>query len=453
MKIAKLKRGKPYIFTDVKTWGGKGDNLLKLNEVFNVPQGFVLSADTYTDWVNQTSLAQELNEIAQQNPETAYARVRESFQTTNLPDDLTKKLNTEFEKLRKPLAVRSSSIAEDGSNNSFAGQHESILGVSNFEEFLMAIKEVYASLFTPRAVQYRQSQGLSQTDAIALVVQEMIDPVVSGVAYSPSPNNLDEILIESTWGLCTSIVEGRSCDIYRVLDTVTGNVIQDISPKKNEMDVYNAKTKKVETQKISWLSGKKVSSSLTQEQVIEVAKTIKSIERAYGMPMDMEFAFDNKSNLFVLQARPLTGTVQNEINLQLPNIPTDRVLARSRNTRNQGIYEGPVVVVRKVDHANRSFDVDGDLIELNKQFKEGYVLLTPEVPPQLEQYVTNARAMYATECGTTGHAAAIAVEKGIIYLGRGTSNIPNLLQTVRSGMQVGIAVSKDEGILYIPEEK
>ncbi|MGV8141061.1 MAG: PEP/pyruvate-binding domain-containing protein [Candidatus Woesearchaeota archaeon] len=449
MRIAKLKRGKPYLFTDVKTWGGKGDNLLKLNEVFNVPKGFVLSADTYTDWIRQTKLDESINDALRKDPEDAYRTIREICHKAAFPKDLVSILNKEFIELKKPLAVRSSSIGEDGSSNSFAGQHESVLGVTNFNQFLMAIKEVYASVFTPRAIQYRKNQQLGIEDSIAIVVQEMVKPRVSGVAYSPSPNNLNEILIESTWGLCTSIVDGRPCDIYRVLDTITGNTVKDISQKKSEMDKYNIRTKKVETVDVSFL--KKKASSLSQKQILEVAKTVKSIERAYGMPMDMEFAYDNNSNLYVLQARPITGITQNTLNIKLPDLPNDRILARSKNTRNQGIYEGPVVVVRSVDHVNKRFDIDGDLIELNKAYKDGYILLSPEVPPQLEQFVTNAKAMYATECGTTGHAAAIAVEKGIIYLGRGNSNVPNLLQNIRSGTRMGIAVSNDEGLLYIPD--
>jgi pyruvate,water dikinase len=450
MKFAKLKKGKPFLFTDVKTWGGKGDNLLKLNEVFNVPQGFVMSSDTYTQWLSESKLSSQLPEILNKNPEEAYKEIQQKYKNTDFSQDLVSRLNQEFDALKKPLAIRSSSVDEDGANNSFAGQHESILGVTNFDEFLFAIKDVYASLFTPRAIQYRQTQGLEKESSIAVVVQEMIDPAVSGVAYSPSPNSLDEILIESTWGLCTSIVDGRPCDIYRVVDTITEDIVKDISPKKNERDKYNLKQKKVITQKVPLL--KRKSSSLKKDQILEVARTIKSIERAYGVPMDMEFAYGRGSNLYVLQARPLTGIVQNETNIEIPNISNNRILAKSRNTRNQGIYEGPAVVVRGVDHINKRFDVDGDLIELNKKFKDGYVLLTPEVPPQLEQYVTNAKAMYATECGTTGHAAAIATEKGIIYLGRGNSNVPNLLEDIRSGTRIGIAVSKDEGLLYIPEE-
>ena len=446
MKTAQLRKGKPYLFSDVKTWGGKGDNLLKLSQVFDVPQGFILSSDTYTDWIKYQKLADFIEESLQKNPQQAYEAIRTKFSQAKFKGDLTSKLEDEFSRMERPIAVRSSSISEDGTKNSFAGQHESVLGVTDFKEFLDAVKTVYASLFTSRAIEYRKSQSLSTEDAIAVVVQNMINPKTSGVAYSPSPSNLDEILIESTWGLCTSVVDGRSCDIYRVIDTVTGDTIQDISPKKKEMDVFDKRKKSVITEQVPFLTVK--APSLEKSKVLEVAKMIKQIERAYGRPMDMEFAYDNSGKLYVLQARPLTSVSYNERNVKLPNIPQNRILARSKNVRNQGIFEGPAVVVRLVDHANQSFTIDGDILEMDRKYSNGYVLISPEVPPQLEQVVTNAKGMYATECGTTGHAAAIACEKGIVYLGRGDS-IPNLLTTVRSGTKVGIASSKDEGILYL----
>jgi pyruvate,water dikinase len=447
MDIVRIKKGKPHLFSDIAKWGGKGDNLLKLSEVFNVPSGFVISSDAYLDFIRENQIGAFLQKtLSQRDHEKAYQTIRTRFTSSDFSGDLVARLQKEFERLETPLAIRSSSIGEDGDKNSYAGQHETILGVTNFQEFMQAMKEVYASLFTARAIEYRQ-RGSLQDDSIALVVQTMIDPVASGVAYSPSPNNPGEILVESTWGLCTSVVDGRPCDIYRVLDTVTGNIVGDVSPKKIEQDVFSKTQKRVVTQEIS--GSKKSEASLTNEQVLEAAKTVKSIERAYGCPMDMEFAFDKSGNLYVLQARPIT-TMQNQIkNIVLPNIPVNRILARSKNLRNQGIFEGPAVVVRRVDHVNKSFDIDGDLEEMNRQFSEGYVLLTPEVPPQLEQYVTNARAMYATECGTTGHAAAVASERGIIYLGRGASSIPNLLQVVRSGTKIGLAANQTEGILYL----
>ncbi len=448
MEIVKIKKGKPYLLTDVQKWGGKGDNLLKLSEVFNVPEGFIVSADFSTEWMQSSKLKDAVDEyLRSECSENDFEKLKNGFRGTKINQRDAETISKSLEGLVGPFAVRSSDVDEDGNKNSFAGQRDTILGPEKPEEVILAYKEVVASLFTPRSIEYIRKQGLTPSRSIAVAVQRLVDAKSSGVAYSPSPNNQTEILIESTWGLCTSIVDGRPCDIYRVLDTVTGNVVQDISPKKREMDVFNSRKRKVETAKVPfWKIGK---SSLGKEQVIEVAKTVKSIERAYDCPMDMEFAFDDKSgSLYVLQARPLTGISLNERQITLQNIPANRILARTKNTRNQGIFEGPAVVVGGVDHVNRTFNIDGDLIQMNKDFASGYVLIAPEVPSQLEQHVTNARGMYATECGTTGHAAAIACEKGIVYLGRGINSVPDLLATIRSGDRVGIAASKDEGILY-----
>lgn len=448
MEITKIKKGKPYLFSDVAKWGGKGDNLLKLSEVFNVPAGFIISSDSSQDWINSSGLTNVVEKyLASSCTENDFQKLKRSFREAPLGSKDTKKIAQSLEGLVGPFAVRSSDVDEDGETNSFAGQRDTILGPENLKEVILAYKEVVASLFTPRSIKYMLKRDITPSRNIAVPIQRLIDAKVSGVAYSPSPKNQNEILIESTWGLCTSVVDGRPCDIYRVLDTVTGNVIEDISQKKMERDVFSKEKRKVTTESVP--SALRSKSSLTQRQALEVAKTVKSIERAYGCPMDMEFAFDNESTLYVLQARPITTMQTQESNIILPNIPANRVLARSKNIRNQGIFEGPAVIVRRVDHVNKSFDIDGDLREMNKRYaKGGYILLTPEVPPQLEQYVTNARAMYATECGTTGHAAAVAAERGIVYLGRGANSVPNLLQSVRSGTRIGIAVNRDEGILY-----
>lgn len=445
MQTTRIKKGKPYLFTNTQAWGGKGDNLLKLSEVFDVPQGFVISSDTYSSWVRDQNLAAYLEDAVKQDSEMAYSMIRGKFLSTGF-EPYASQLHAEFSRLEKPVAVRSSSVGEDGTKNSYAGQHDSILGVTDFDELLSALKNVYASLFTPRAIEYRRSQGLSN-DCIAVVVQKMVNPVASGVAYSPSPNSPNEILVESSWGLCTTVVDGKPCDIYRITDTVTGDIMEDISPKKTEMEIFDHKEKKIVTRKVS--SAQAGKPSLSREQVIEIAKTAKSIERSYGMPMDMEFAYEDATGrLYVLQARPITGISMQEEIVKLPDIEAGRIVARSRNIRKPGIFEGPAVVVRGIDHVNREFVVDGDLAELNDRFKDGYVLLSPEIPPQLEQFVTNAKAMIVTECGTTGHAAAIACERGLIYMGRTVSSGPNILQAVRSGDMIGVAASKDEGMVY-----
>ena len=171
MRLKKIKKGQPYLLSDIKSWGGKGDNLLKLSEVFNVPQGFVISAETYVDWVNQNRLNDFLGATLQnQDSEEAYNAIRQRFLSTYFGRDITARLKEEFSKIKTPVAVRSSSVNEDGSKNSYAGQYESVLGVTDFKEFVDAVREVYASLFTPRVIEYKRAQGLLSDEAIATVV-------------------------------------------------------------------------------------------------------------------------------------------------------------------------------------------------------------------------------------------------------------------------------------------
>ncbi len=218
------------------------------------------------------------------------------------------------------------------------------------------------------------------------------------------------------------------------------------------MEEYDYKLKQIVINKVPKnLVGER---SLTESQVLEVAKAAKSIEEAYGVPIDLEFCVEKGTNkMYVTQTRPLTGSIEDTIDVKLPNIPQNKILARSKNIRKPGgPYVAPIIVVREIDHVNRSYNIDGDLIALNKQYKDGYILVTPEVPPQLEQHLSNCKAIYATECGTTGHAAAVAAEKGIIYLGRGVNTIP-MLEVLNTGMTLGIAVSKTEGIVYLVNKK
>ncbi len=445
MKIIKLKKGNPYLFSDVRLWGGKGDNLLRLAQVCNVPEGFVISSDTAQEFIKQADLEKIIDPYMKNPSEERFRDLKQNFISAPIQKGLMDVIVKELPLIGSAVSVRSSERNEDSDDNSFAGQRDTVLGMETPEEVAQAYKEVVASLYTPRSILYTKTKGLEPSKVIAVVVHRLVKADFGGVAYSPSPNNADEIQIESAWGLPTTVVDGKPCDIFRVSNSITEDIVSDISPKKNEMEVYDPKSRKVIIKNVE----KKLRGfpSLLEYHVKDVAREVKYIERAYELPMDMEFAYEN-GVLYVLQSRPITTINRQEKIVALPNIPVNNILVRSKNTRNQGQFKGPVIVVKSIDHVNHQFNVDGDLIELDKKFRDGYILVTPEIPPQLEQYLTNARAIHATECGTTGHAAAVADEKGILYLGRGTSVVPNLLDVLQSGMNLGIAASKDQGIVF-----
>jgi pyruvate,water dikinase len=444
--------GNPYLFVDVERFGGKGKNLLELGEGFPVPNGFVVSSDIYREWVKENRLDEKIRKnIENVDLDKAYESIRDDFLGTDFSDQLMNDLEREFKTLNKPIVVRSSATDEDGSKNSFAGQHESILGITDLNEMMDSIKECYASLFTPRAIEYRKKQRLSKPSSMAIVVQEMINAKVAGVAYSTSPTDENKILIESSFGLGTSIVEGKPCDIFRIDNNIISDIEYEISPKKRYREVFNPKKKKIVIENVpNDLIDKP---SLSDEQIREVARTAKRIERIYSpdhpdsiQSMDIEFAYDSSGKLWILQARPLTA-LDLQGKEELPDIPQNEIIGESFNIRKTGVFEGPAIVIKQVDPIGTSYSLDGDLEELDRKFNKGYVLITPQTNPEIERYLKNVRAIAAIECGLTGHAAATAAERGIIYLGM-VKGRKDLRDIIKNGEPVGIAATRKKGIIY-----
>lgn len=176
----------------------------------------------------------------------------------------------------EPVAVRSSASAEDLPDASFAGQHETVLDVSGDEELITAIRTCWQSLDAPRAITYREARGRAdQPAAMAVVVQRMVDPAIAGVAFTANPitGTRTEIVIDAVAGLGSSVVDGSvAADHY---------VISDDRPAT-------------------------AAGALSNEQLEELRRTGRRIERSFGGPQDLEWAFDRQGKLWLLQARPIT---------------------------------------------------------------------------------------------------------------------------------------------------
>jgi phosphohistidine swiveling domain-containing protein len=175
-----------------------------------------------------------------------------------------------------PVAVRSSATAEDLPDASFAGQHETVLGVSGEEALITAIRTCWQSLDTPRAIAYREARWrVDEPAAMAVVVQRMVDPVAAGVAFTANPitGTRIEIVIDAVAGLGMSVVDGSvAADHY---------VLSDGQPVT-------------------------AGGSLSAEQLEELRRTGRRVERSLGGPQDLEWAFDRQGKLWLLQARPIT---------------------------------------------------------------------------------------------------------------------------------------------------
>ena len=267
---------------DLSRVGGKGLNLGKLTSAgFRVPQGFCVTTEAYRFSVQH---------LSEQNANTIKELV--------LSPELVAEIHTAREKLQTAtVAVRSSATAEDLAEASFAGQQDTFLNVTS-DELLDALKACWASLWSERAVAYRQTQGISDEGlAMAVVVQEMCDADVSGVLFTVSPFRADVAIVESNWGLGESVVSGAITPDSFLMSRETGEVLEKNIAAKREM-VTATGVREV-------LSEKQDVPSLTDTQLQALMQLGMRVETFYGKPMDIEWALAD-TQFVLLQARDIT---------------------------------------------------------------------------------------------------------------------------------------------------
>lgn len=298
--------------------GGKGASLARLGGAgFPVPPGFAVTVEAYRAFHDDHGLDHSLAALLAISGRPTAAEVREActpiaerLAGSQLPDRVRASVAAAFDHLdtRTPptstYAVRSSGVSEDGVSASFAGLYETYLNLSTSEEVLDALHKCYHSLWEPRAAHYRAIKGIDhRKEAMGVVVMETVRSVASGVAFTLNPitGATDEILINSSWGLGEAVVSGIvTPDNYLV--GKDGSLRQrDISHKEAQVVPVAGGT---ETQPVP--AARVNVSSLSDEQVRQVAETAAAVERYYECPVDIEFAYDPDGRFFLLQARPVT---------------------------------------------------------------------------------------------------------------------------------------------------
>ena len=268
--------------TDLPHVGGKGLNLGKLTRAeFRVPQGFCVTTDAYRFSVQN---------LSEQNAD--------AIKTLVLTPELIAEIRAAHEKLNtSTVAVRSSATAEDLEEASFAGQQDTFLNVTS-DGLLDALKACWASLWSERAIAYRETQGIADDGlAMAVVIQEMCEVDVSGVLFTVSPFRADVAIVESNWGLGESVVSGTITPDSFLMSRETGKVLERNIATKREM-VTDAGVRQVP-------DGQQDVPSLTDAQLQELTQLGMRVEAFYGQPMDIEWALSDKQ-FVLLQARHIT---------------------------------------------------------------------------------------------------------------------------------------------------
>lgn len=295
--------------------GGKGASLGEMTQAgLPVPPGYCITAEAYRQFVSRAGLAELLAQLAEpsamKNEDIALLAqaISQRILETPLPEELAQEIVQAFTQIighGSLAAVRSSATAEDLPEASFAGQQESYLNIP-LSELINHIKQCWASLWTERAIHYRINNSFDQRQVyLAVVVQQMVDSEVSGVAFSVNPMNAkeNEIVIESVWGLGEGIVSGKVTPDHYVINKQNDPLIRYVIADKEKMAVrplHGSGTLFAEV-----AGDQRQRSSLSQKDILELTELIKRIEEHYQFPQDIEWA-KKGSRYYILQARPIT---------------------------------------------------------------------------------------------------------------------------------------------------
>lgn len=305
--------------------GGKGWNLGRLAHYgFDVPLGGTVTTKAYAVFIQENGLADSLREVSayasQSVPDEAVlipklTKLRESFCQGKLSEKVSKEISGGLISLGladQPLAVRSSASAEDSQRASFAGIHDSFLNVQGLEQVLSSVKECYASLWTPRALLYRQKMGLKDTEVIpAVILMKMVKAAAAGIGFSCNPQSgrLDQIVINANYGLGESVVGGKADPDQYILDAkpFLPKIATKTIGRKQWMTVAKD-IKGTELRKPALLGLNSENQVLSEADVSRLGLLILRISEALGegeKPQDIEWVF-NGEQFWLVQARPVT---------------------------------------------------------------------------------------------------------------------------------------------------
>lgn len=290
--------------------GGKALGLHELKNLgFNVPRWATITALMFKQICASDSRLIQLFGQKDIEPQEKCRLIHVHLKNITLDSVFQKTLTEVWNKIsdggKKPVAVRSSAADEDSKVLSFAGQMDSFLNIRNFQSFLDAVRNCWASFFGERAVLYRIQNKIDPcVSQIAVVVQQMIKSEISGVVFSANPltGNTKEMMISSTWGLGEGLVSGV-LDADTFILNSNGEIIKSEIVQKRQKIIYNQSGGTVA---IEVDPSKQSALSLSKRQLKKLHKMALKVQSFKGMPMDIEFGIEN-NRIYLLQARPITN--------------------------------------------------------------------------------------------------------------------------------------------------
>ena len=425
--------------------------LYKLSKkmLFSVADGFAITTTFYDEFINYNNLLNiiedKLNNINTENIrelDIKSKELRDLIINANLSDEHKSAIINSYKELcnlyrreKMEVAIRSSAIAEDLPNASFAGQQDTYLNIKGEEEIIDSVKKCFASLFNSRAISYRKTHNIQIHDVkISVAVQKMVrsDIGSAGVAFSIDPETgyNKAIVINSAFGLGELVVSGGvKPDEYildkRVLKDIDSDpIIMKKKGDKNTKIIYNDNggVKEVETSK-----SEKLNLSLTNTQAINLARYVLRLEDSYSkmfdkpIGVDVEWAIDGiDQNIYIIQTRPET------IHSNSENLEICKYILKGNNGQKKELLVTGVSVGDKISSGKIKILKSIDDFE---QFQKGDILVTEMTTPDWEPIMKISSGIITNKGGRTCHAAIVARElalNAIVGTGNGTELLENI---------------------------
>ena len=440
--------------------GGKnaslGEMIRALRDVgVRVPAGFATTAAAYWRFVDENDLRQKISDDLDKlksdgtNLSKVAEAVRKRILAGEMPTPVAEAIRQAYDGLAARLeredldvAVRSSATAEDLPEASFAGQLETFLNIRGEAALLDAVKRCFASLFTDRAIAYREENGFDHMGiALSAGVQQMArsDLAGSGVMFSIDTETgfPRSVLITGSWGLGETVVQGMvDPDEYHVFkplleDPQLRPIVSKHLGGKDQKMVYGGG--KSETKLVDTKQDERARFVLTDDEILQLARWAAAIEAHYGQAMDMEWAKDGETDeLFIVQARPETVQSQKEAD----TLKSYRLNETSEKLTG-GLAIGDSISSGKVLRLESPGEID--------RFEDGAVLVTGMTDPDWVPIMKKASAIVTDHGGRTSHAAIVSREMGLTAI-VGTGDATSVLE---DGQDVTVSCAEgDEGVVY-----
>lgn len=457
MEEVYIKQFKDICITDVPAVGGKNASLGEMYSKLSakgipVPDGFATTAFSFTTFLHYNHLLEPIAVLLKKLDRQHYSNLRETgaalrklMLSAEMPIDIALAVTQAYRQLGPgaiAVAVRSSATAEDLPEASFAGQHESYLNVSGTDAVLQAVKKCYASLYTDRAIKYREDNHFEHDKvALSVGIQKMVrsDKSSSGVAFTLEPESgfRNLVHISGVWGLGENIVQGTvTPDEFLVFKPTLAQgknaIIQKNLGEKALTMVYgnDAEHPVLNIETPGHLRRQFV---LSDEEITTIARWCVIIEDHYQKPMDIEWARDGVTNqLFIIQARP--ETVHSRAN---PLIVKEYHISEKGETITQGEAIGAKISMARARVIHSP--------EQSGQLQPGEIVVTELTSPDWNPILKNASGIITDKGGRTSHASIVARELGVpAIVGCG-----NATTTIKDGELITISCAEGKtGFVY-----